>query len=315
MVGAVERGGLLEVGDDHRVRWEVSGPVDAPVAVALHGGPGSAASPSMRSWFDADRHRVVLLDQRACGGSTPHAADPDTSLASVTVHALVDDLELLRQRLGVDRWLVAGHSWGSTLALAYAERYPDRVRGLVLVGVTTTRRAEIDWLYRDLAAVFPAEWERFVAGVPDGERADDLVASYHRVLEGDDAAARQRAADAWCAWDLASVSTAPAEPGVGWPARYDDPRYRLARARLCAHVFHHGVGLHDGQLLAGAHRLAGIRGVMVQGRLDLQAPLRTAWELARAWPDGQLVVVDDAGHATTDGGMGEAIRAATDRFA
>lgn len=311
MAGAVEAGGLVDVGDGHRLRWEVSGPTRAPVAVALHGGPGSGASPSMRSWFDPDRHRVVLLDQRACGGSTPHAADPATDLTSVTVHRMVDDLERLREHLDVDRWLVAGHSWGSTLALAYAERHPERVRGLVLIGVTTTRRTEIDWLYHDLAALRPAEWERFVAGVPGGERADDLVAAYHQVLEGPDDELRQRAADAWCAWDLASVSTTTV---AGWPGRYGDPGFRRARARLCAHVFHHGVGLHDGQLLAGAHRLAGIPGVMAQGRLDLQAPLRTAWELARAWTDGDLVVVDDAGHATTGAAMAEAIRAATDRF-
>jgi proline iminopeptidase len=266
----------------------------------------------MRAWFRPGAHRVVSFDQRACGASTPHAGDPDTDLAAVTADRLVDDLEQLRAHLGVDRWLVAGHSWGTTLALAYAEQHPDRVRGLVLVGVTTTSRREIDWLYRDLAAVLPAEWERFVAGVPDGDRADDLVAAYHRVLEGPDPAARQRAADAWCEWDLASVSVDPDAP---WPVRYADPRFRRARARLCAHVFHREVSLHDGRVLADAGRLARVPGTMVQGRLDLQAPLRTAWELARRWPDGELVVVPGAGHATGDPGMVDAARAATDELA
>lgn len=304
--------GWLDVGDGNRTYWEVCGNPAGEPAVVLHGGPGSGCTVGQRRYFDPDAYRIVLLDQRGAGRSTPHASDPSTDLATNTTDHLLADLELLRRRLGIERWLVFGTSWGSTLALAYAERQPHRVTALVLVGVTTTRRSEIDWLYRGVAPLFPEQWARFRAGVPAADRDGDLVEAYHRLLEDPDAAVRAAAAKEWSAWEWALTSADPdATPGSRW----SQPAFQLGRARIVTHYFRHNAWLEDGILLRGAGALAGIPGVMVQGRLDLQAPLVTAWELAQTWPDGELVIVSGAGHAATDLGMSEAVVAATDRFA
>jgi proline iminopeptidase len=304
--------GLVDVGDGNRIAWEAGGNPDGKPALLLHGGPGSGRSTWARRYFDPDAYRIILFDQRGCGQSTPHAGDPDTDLSVNTTAHLLRDMEVLRGHMGVDRWLIFGHSWGCTLGLAYAEQYPQRVSALVLVGVTMTRRSEIDWLYRDLAPMFPAEWTRFRAGVPEGNRDGDLVEAYYRLLNDPDPAVQFRAAKDWHDWEAASISI---DPDAAPPHRWSDARFRLARARIVTHYFHHGAWLDDGQLLKGALALAGIPGVMVQGRLDLEAPLATAWELARAWPDGDLVIVPHAGHSDGDAGMAEAIVAATDRFA
>jgi proline iminopeptidase len=195
--------GTLEVGDANLVYWEVCGNPDGKPALVLHGGPGSGASPEFRRYFDPSAYRVVLFDQRGCGRSTPHASDPGTDLSVNTTDHLLADMELLRRHLDVDRWLVLGFSWGSTLGLAYAERHPQRVSELVLVGVTTTRRSEIDWLYRGVAPLFPEQWARFRAGVPAGERDGDLVEAYHRLLEHPDPSVRVSAAKDWSDWDWA----------------------------------------------------------------------------------------------------------------
>ena len=264
----------------------------------------------MRRLFDPSAYRIVQLDQRGCGRSTPHASDPDVDLSANTTEHLLGDLERLRTHLAVERWLVFGVSWGSTLALAYAERHPARVSALVLAGVTMTRRSEIDWLYRGIAPLLPEAWERFAAGAPAG-RDGDLVEAYHALLHDPDPAVRERAARDWHDWEAASLSSEPdAEP----PAAWADPAYRLARARIVTHYFRNAAWLEDGVLLRGAAALAGIPGVMVHGRLDLQAPLATAWELARAWPDGRLVVVDGAGHSARDAGMTAALLDATSLF-
>jgi proline iminopeptidase len=242
----------------------------------------------------------------------PHASDPGTDLSVNTTEHLLADIELLRRHLGIDRWLVLGFSWGSTLGLAYAERHPDRVTELVLVGVTSTRRSEIDWLYREVAPLFPEQWARFRAGVPGSERDGDLVQAYHRLLEHSDPSVRARAAKDWSDWEWALSSVDPhARPDPRW----SQPVFQLARARIVTHYFSHNAWLEDGILLREARALTGIRGVMVQGRLDLGAPLVTAWELAEAWPEGELVIVGGAGHSLTDPGMSEAVVAATDRFA
>jgi proline iminopeptidase len=288
--------GRLDVGDDQTLHWEAYGNPDGAPAVVLHGGPGSGCTPEQRRWFDAARHRVVLFDQRGCGRSTPSAADPATSLAPITTDHMVADVERLRAHLGFDRWLVLGTSWGSTLALAYAQRHPDRVRALVLAPVTMTRRSEIDWLYDGVARFLPAEHERFRAGIEG-----DLVAAYAERLHDPDAAVRQHAADEFSRWELAVVGALP------WPGRWASPAFRYGRARIVTHVFRHGAWLDDGALL----RDPGIPGVLVHGRLDLGSPLATAWELACAWPDGELVVVEDAGHST---GLDAAILAATGRL-
>lgn len=304
--------GRLDVGDGNRIHWETSGRPEGPPAVLLHGGPGSGSTPGARRFFDPHGYRIIQFDQRGCGRSTPHASEPGTDLSVNTTEHLLRDLESLRVHLEVERWLVFGVSWGSTLGLAYAERYPARVRALVLAGVTMTRRSEIDWLYRRIAPLFPEEWQRFAGGVPESERDGDLVEAYYQLLHSPDAAVRERAARDWHDWEAASLSE---NPGASQPPQWADPDFRLARARIVTHYFRHAAWLEEEALLRGAGALAKIPGVMIQGRLDLQGPLVTAWELARAWPAGELIVVPSAGHSAHDPGMTEAIVAATDRFA
>jgi len=304
--------GLLAVGDDNFLYWECCGNPQGKPAVVLHGGPGSGCTPGMRRFFNPAAYRIVLFDQRNCGRSLPHAGDPATSLAANTTDQLVADIERLRSHLGIDRWLVYGGSWGSTLALAYAERHPQQVAAIILAGVTMTRRSEIDWLYRGVAPLFPAHWEHFKAGVPPEQRARDLVAAYYQLLNDPDPTVQAQAAQAWHAWEAAQLSV---DPQATPPPTWSDPRFRLARARIVTHYFQHNAWLEEGILLRNADRLAGIPGVMIHGRLDLGSPLVTAWELAQAWPDGELVLVSGAGHSTGDPGMPEAIITATDRFA
>jgi proline iminopeptidase len=305
--------GLLEVGEGQRLYWEACGNPQGKPALVLHGGPGSGCTAEMRRYFDPAAYRVVLFDQRGCGRSRPHASAALPDLAANTTWHLLADIERLRLHLGLERWLVFGGSWGSTLALLYAECHPQQVTELVLWGVATTRRAEIDWLYRGgVAPLLPEAWARFRAGVPPAERDGDLIEAYHRLLFHSDAAVCARAAADWHAWDFALFSPDPAaQPGLLWL----QPAFQLARARLCAHYFRHDAWLEDGLLLKQAGKLAGLPGVMVHGRLDLGSPLVTAWELAQAWPAGELVIVSDAGHSTQHPGMSAALVAATDRFA
>jgi proline iminopeptidase len=248
--------------------------------------------------FDPKRYRVVLFDQRGCGRSTPHASDPATDLSTNTTEHLLADMERLREHLGVERWLLYGGSWGSTLSLAYAERHPRRVSEIVLVDVTTSRRSEIDWLYRGVARFFPEQWRRFRAGVPEARRDEELVAAYARRMENADADVRSRAAIDWLAWEDAVISLEPR----GKPNAYSSrpPAGQLAFVRICAHYFAHGAWLEEGALIRDAHRLSGIPGVLIHGSLDLGSPLATAWELAEAWPDARLVVVEDAGHTGSE---------------
>ncbi|GAA2386361.1 prolyl aminopeptidase [Streptomyces glaucosporus] len=289
--------GMLDVGDGHLMYWEVCGNPDGKPAAVVHGGPGAGCTDRARRLFDPGRYRVVLFDQRGCGRSTPHASDPAAGLRHNTTWHLVADMERLREHLGVERWLLYGGSWGSTLILAYAERHPERVSEIVLSGVTTTRRSEIDWLYRGVGRFFPEQRERFLAGVPDVPRDADGVAlagAYARLLEHPDAAVRERAAAGWCAWEDAVLS---GETGGGaGPFGGRPSAEQLALVRICAHYFSHGAWLEEGALLRGAGRLAGIPGVLVHGRFDLSSPPDTAWELARAWPGAELTVVEQAGH-------------------
>jgi proline iminopeptidase len=304
--------GLLDAGDGNLVYWEVCGnPIGKP-ALVVHGGPGSGCTAGMRQYFDPGRYRVVLFDQRGCGRSTPHASDPATDMGANTTGHLIADMERLREHLGVERWLLSGASWGSTLSLAYAERYPHRVSEIVICGVTTTRRSEIDWLYRGVARFFPEEWERFRAGVPEADRDGDLVVSYARRMEDPDPHVRARAANDWCAWEDAVISLEP----NGSPNVYSNRPAAdlLAFVRITAHYFAHGAWLEEGALLRDARRLAGIPGVLIHGRLDLSGPLDTAWELARAWPGAELVVINDSGHTGSDT-MSERKRLALDAFA
>jgi proline iminopeptidase len=303
--------GLLDVGDGNRIHWEASGNPDGLPALILHGGPGSGSSASTRRFFDPERYRIVSFDQRGCGKSLPHASEEGVDFSVNTTGHLIGDIEKLRAHLGVERWLIYGASWGSTLGLAYAEANPGRVRAMVIAGVTTTRQSEIDWLYRGLAPLFPAEWQRFKAGAPAGTADDGLIAAYNELLLNGDPSVRARAAQDFDDWDNASVSVAPKVA----PTLPKDLAHILARSRIVTHFFRNAAWLEEDELLAGAHRLHGIPAVLVQGRLDLQGPLVTAWELARAWPEAKLVVIEGAGHASSDAGMGEAILQATDGFA
>ncbi|MFB7913930.1 prolyl aminopeptidase [Streptomyces sp. NPDC056061] len=306
--------GMLDVGEGNHVYWEVCGNPDGKPAAVVHGGPGSGCTARQRQYFDPERYRVVLFDQRGCGRSTPHAADPATDMRFNTTDRLIADMERLRVHLGIETWLLYGGSWGSTLILAYAEQHPERVSEIVIPAVTTTRRSEIDWLYRGAGQIFPEAWDRFRAGVP--EAADDatpgVLAAYARRTEHPDAAVRDRATADWCAWEDAVLSqeayTGPS-PYSGRPGRA-----RQALVRICSHYFSRGAWLEEGQLIRDAGRLAGIPGVLVHGRFDLGGPLITAWELAKAWPDAELVVIDDAGHL---GGTEtrRVVQAALDRFA
>ncbi|GAA0352264.1 prolyl aminopeptidase [Actinoallomurus spadix] len=302
--------GMLDVGDGHRVHWEVCGNPDGRPAVALHGGPGSGCGPWWRRYFDPRAYRIVLFDQRGCGRSTPHASAPVVDLSTNTTGHLIADIELLRRHLGIDRWLVLGGSWGATLGLAYAERHPDRVSELILFAVGMTRRREVEWITRDVGRLFPAQWARFRDGVPPADRDGDLAEAYGRLLHDPDPAVREKAARDWCAWEDAHVAVRPDHRP---DPRYDDPAFRMCFARLVTHYWRHAAFLDDDALLRGAERLAGIPGVLIHGRLDVSSPLQAAWELSQAWPDAELVVVGDAGHG--GGGMTDAIVAATDRFA
>jgi proline iminopeptidase len=304
--------GMLDAGAGHLVYWEVCGSPGGKPAIVVHGGPGSGCTPGWRRYFDPAAYRIVLFDQRGCGRSRPHASGPAVDLSSNTTGHLIEDVERLREYLGIERWLVFGGSWGSTLGLAYAERYPERVSEMVLVSIVATSRREVEWVTRDVGRYFPEAWARFRDGVPEAERDGDLVAAYRRLLRDPDTRVRERAARDWCDWEDAHVAVSA---GHGHDPRYDDPTFRMAFARLVTHYWHHAAWLEDGALLRDAGRLAGIPGVLVHGRLDLSGPVDVAWHMARAWPGSELVVVDDAGHGLRDPGMRAALVGATDRFA
>jgi proline iminopeptidase len=302
---------MLDVGQGQQLYWEVSGNPNGKPAVTLHGGPGSGSYPGQRRWFDPSAYRIVQFDQRGCGRSTPSVGDPATDLSSNTTEHLIADVERLREHLGIERWLVAGASWGVTLGLAYAERHPERVSELIFVSVTMTRPSDVHWLYHEVGRFFPQEWALFQAGVPEDERDGDLVAAYNRLLNKQpDFALRARAAQNWCDWEDAVVSL---EEGWTPNPRYENANFRMTFARLCAHYFSHAAWLGSGQLLGNADRLAGIPGVMVHGHFDIGSPPDVPWLLAQAWPDAELHLVR-TGHA---GGaeMMEALIGATDRFA
>jgi proline iminopeptidase len=304
--------GMLEVGDGNRIAWRVAGAPDGIPAVVVHGGPGSGCAPGLLRYFDPARYRIVAFDQRGCGGSTPHASDPATDMSVNTTERLVADMERLRDYLDIDRWLLFGGSWGSTLSLAYAVQHPERVRAMVLTAVTTGRHTEVDWLFGGVARLFPEAWEAFCAGVPEADRDADLLGAYARRMSDPDPDVRRQAALDWTAWEDAVISFEV----QGKPDAYSDrpPRDREAMVRIASHYFSNGLFLEDGALVREAHRLEGTPGVLIHGRLDLGGPLDNAWTLARAWPDAELVVVDDAGH-TGSPAMAATIRGTLDRFA
>lgn len=301
------RTGMLEVSPLHTIYFEESGnPAGKPV-VFVHGGPGGGTEPRQRRFFDPAAYRVVLFDQRGCGRSRPFA-----ELRENTTWDLVADMERLRAHLGIERWQVFGGSWGSTLALAYAERHPERVTELVLRGIFLLRKQEIDWFYqRGADAMFPDAWEEYLAPIPHAERGD-LVRAYHARLTSDDPAVRQDAARAWSVWE---GRTSCLFPNADLVAKSAGDAFSLAFARIECHYFvHQGFFEKDTHLLDEVHRIRHIPTVIVQGRYDVVCPMESAWALHRAFPEADLRVVPDAGHSAFEPGNLHELIAATDRF-
>ncbi|MEU4513842.1 prolyl aminopeptidase [Nonomuraea wenchangensis] len=304
--------GLLDVGDGNQVYWETCGNPDGKPAVMLHGGPGGGCSAKHRRQWDPERYRIVLFDQRNCGRSTPHASDPATDLSANTTWHLVADMERLREHLGVERWQVFGGSWGSALALAYAETHPERVSELVLRGIFTLRPQELRWFYQEGASfLFPDLWQGYLAPIPEEERGD-LLAAFRGRLEGDDDAARLAAAKAWAQWEAGTITLRP-DPAL--VTEFGEDRMAVAFARIENHYFTHGGWFDPGQLIRDVDKIRHIPSVIVQGRYDACTPMATAWDLHQAWPEAEFHVVDDAGHAYTEPGILDRLIAATDAFA
>jgi proline iminopeptidase len=297
--------GRLALDALHTMYWEEAGHPDGQPVVFLHGGPGAGAAPDHRRFFDPKHYRIVIYDQRGCGRSAPLAETRDNT----TPH-LVADLERLRQHLGIDRWLLFGGSWGSTLALAYAQAHPERVTGLVVRGVFLCRPFEIDWFLYGMRAFFPEAWQRFAEALPAAERGD-LLAGYLRRLEDPDPKAHMPAARAWATYEGACSTLLPSPETV---AAFGEDRLALSLARLEATYFANRVFLAENQLLDRAHRIAEIPGVIVQGRYDVICPIRSAWDLSKAWPRAQFVVIPDAGHSAMEPGIRRALVSATERM-
>lgn len=297
----------IKVSDLHELYVEECGNPRGNPIVFVHGGPGGGTEPWHRQFFDPQVYRIVLFDQRGCGRSTPHA-----ELRENTTWDLVADMEKIRERLGIERWVVFGGSWGSTLSLAYAQTHPERVRGLILRGIFLLRPEEIRWFYQEGASwLYPDAWEHYLRPIPPDER-HDLVAAYHRRLTSDDAEVRREAARAWSIWE---GSTSKLMPSRDMVARFGEDRFAEAFARIECHYFvNGGFFSRPDQLLEDAHRLRHIPGVIVQGRYDVVCPIRSAWDLHRAWPEADLQIVPDAGHAASEPGILARLVAATDRF-
>ncbi|MEQ9246382.1 MAG: prolyl aminopeptidase [Nitratireductor sp.] len=299
--------GMLDVGDGHTVYWERVGTRGAKPAVFLHGGPGGGCSPTHRRAFDPEKYDVVLFDQRGCGRSKPHA-----ELEANTTWHLVADIERLRNMMGVDKWQVFGGSWGSTLALAYAETHPECVSELILRGIYTLTRAELEWYYQfGVSQMFPEKWERFIAPIPEAERGD-LMGAYRRRLVSENRAVQLEAAKAWSLWEGETITLLP-DPGLTEQHGGDD--FAIAFARIENHFFVHGGWFEEGQLLRDAHKLTGIPGVIVHGRYDMPCPAHYAWQLHKAWPDAEFHLIEGAGHAFSEPGILDRLIRATDQFA
>ena len=299
--------GTLDVGQGHRVHYEQCGNPRGKPALFIHGGPGGGTSPAQRRFWDPAAYRIVLFDQRGCGRSTPYA-----SLEANTTTHLVADMERLREHLGIERWQLLGGSWGSALALAYAQAHPARVSELVLRGVFLVRGEELRWYYGDgCNRLFPDAWEEFLAPIPREER-DDLLGAYHRRLTSDDPATRRRAAVAWSRWEARTSRMRVAPELV---AQATEPTFAEAFARIECHYFIHGGFLDaDDALLRNVPRIAHLPATIVQGRYDVVCPPKSAFELHRAWPASRLVLVPDAGHSAFEPGIARALVAATDAY-
>ncbi len=301
--------GHLDVGDGHSLYWELCGNPDGKPVVFLHGGPGGGSSPDHRRQFDPDKYKILVFDQRGCGKSIPFA-----SLDNNTTWDLVDDIEKLRTEVAkVDKWMVFGGSWGSTLSLAYAETYPERVTELVLRGIFLFHQYELDWLYREggASSLYPDGWDDFTSFIPEDERGDMLTA-YRKRLTSDDPELRLKAAQAFSTWEGRTVTLLP-NPHV--IEEFTEPDKAVAIARIENHYMIHKGWLEEGQLLRGVEKIRHIPGVIVQGRHDCCTPPRAAWALKKAWPEVDLQIVDDGGHLYNEPGILDGLVRATDRFA
>lgn len=285
---------MLDAGDGHSVYWERCGNPHGVPAVYVHGGPGSGFTRGAGRFFDLQKYDLVLFDQRGCGRSRPLLSNKSDLRSNTTQH-LIRDLESLRRHLGVKRWVMLGVSWGTTLALAYAQAHSGRVAALVLACVTTTSRREVDWITSGVSRIFPVEWERFAAHIPKSLSGERIVDAYARLLFDDDPSVCAAAAAEWCAWEDAHVSLTP---GHVPSRRFEDPDFRLRFARLVTHYWRHDAFLEDEELIRNAGLLSEIPGVLIHGRYDVSSPLETAWMLHRAWPGSVLQIADDAGHAS-----------------
>ncbi|WP_112269888.1 prolyl aminopeptidase [Lentzea terrae] len=297
--------GMLDVGDGNQIHWYVLGNPDGKPAVHLHGGPGAPAKYAGKS-FDLQKFKVVVFHQRGCGKSTPHASDPAADMSVNTTDHLIADIEKLREHLGIEKWLVYGGSWGSTLALAYAQRHPERVTEMILIAVTTASKRELDWLYKGVSRFFPEAWARFSAHVAD---APDVVRAYADLME--DPSRRDQAAAEWCWWEDTVLSLESFGSPAVFSDRPDDDL--IAFVRICSHYYASLGFLEDGSLVRDIGKLAGIPAALIHGRRDMSCPADTAWQLAQAWPDAELALVDDSGHKGSPA-FNEAIQAAVRRF-
>jgi proline iminopeptidase len=300
--------GMLDVGDGHIVYWELCGNPSGKPVVFLHGGPGAGVSDDHRRQFDPECYNILLFDQRGCGRSTPYAG-----LEANTTWHLVDDIERLREMTGIDKWMVYGGSWGSTLALAYAETHPDRVSELVLRGIFLMEQDEVDWMYKEGGAskIYPDKWEDFVSVIPEEER-DDLMEAFRRRLTGTDRDEQMRASKAWSGWEGAIVTLLPDAHVM---EEFTDPEKAVAIARIEHHYMANLGWFETGQLLRDAHKLRGIPGVIAQGRHDSCTPPKAAWDLKKAWPEVELNIIPDAGHLFNEPGILDCLIRTTDRFA
>ncbi|MBV1909565.1 MAG: prolyl aminopeptidase [Kangiellaceae bacterium] len=293
----------LETDDGHQVYYEESGSIDGIPLVLLHGGPGAGCTPRYRRYSDPEKYRVILVDQRGSGRSTPHA-----ELENNTTQHLIKDLEAIRQNLGIEKWVVMGGSWGVTLALAYAETHPQQVLGMILRGTFLGRKQDIDWLYSDgTRRIFPDYWQEFVQPIPENEQCD-IVSAFHKRLTGQNELAKMGAAKAWSYWE-AVVATL--EPNHSLVDSFSNPHLAIGMARISTHYFINKCFLEENQLLDNAHQLKGIPGIIIHGRYDMLCPVENAWSLQAVWPDAEVRIIRDAGHSATEAGIIDALVRAT----